>query len=45
MDIAPPSSMDDELQCYLAVDVEDVTDGLIWWYKRHAMFPQLSHMA
>ena len=45
MDIAPPSSMDDELQCYLAADVEDVMDGLIWWYKRCAMFPWLSCMA
>jgi len=45
MDIAPPSSMDDELQRYLAADVEDVTDGLIWWYERRAMFPRLSHMA
>ena len=45
MNIAPPSSMDDELQHYLAADIEDVTDGLIWWYERHAIFPWLSCMA
>jgi len=45
MDIAPPSSMDDKLQRYLAADVEDVMDGLIWWYERRAIFPQLSCMA
>ena len=45
MDIAPPSSTDDELQHYLAADVEDVKDGLIWWYERCAMFPRLSQMA
>ena len=45
MDIAPPSSTDDKLQRYLAADVEDVKDGLIWWYERCAMFPRLSWMA
>jgi hypothetical protein len=45
MDIAPTPSSDDELQCYLAADVEDVKDGLMWWHERHAMFPQLSRMA
>ena len=39
------SSADDELQCYLATDVEDVKDGLMWWYERCMMFPHLSHMA
>ena len=33
------------VDCNIAADVEDVTDGLIWWYERHAMFPQLSRMA
>jgi len=44
-DIAPPLSTDDELQHYLVADVEDVKDGLIWWYKRRPMFPWLSCMA
>jgi hypothetical protein len=41
------SSQDDhnELNCYLATDVEDVKDGLMWWHERHATFPHLSHMA
>jgi hAT family C-terminal dimerisation region len=40
-----PSSSDDELQHYLATDVEDVKDGLMWWYERRAMYPRLSRMA
>jgi hypothetical protein len=41
------SSQDDhnELNRYLATDVEDVKDGLMWWYERRATFPRLSHMA
>ena len=39
------SSADDELQRYLATDVEDVKDGLMWWYERRTMFPRLSRMA
>jgi hypothetical protein len=34
-----------KLDCYLATDVEDVKDGLMWWYERHATFPCLSYMA
>ena len=45
MDVAPPSTTDDELQHYLAADVEDVKDGLLWWHERRAIFPQLSCMA
>ena len=45
MDTAPTSSSDDELQRYLAADIEDVKDGLMWWHERRAMFPQLSCMA
>jgi hypothetical protein len=44
MDIAPKSSSSDELQCYLAADVEDVKDGLMWWHERHTAFPHLSCM-
>jgi hypothetical protein len=29
----------------LATDVDDVKDGLAWWYERRAMFPCLSRMA
>ncbi len=35
----------DELDRYLSVEVEDVKDGLIWWYERHASFPCLSRMS
>jgi len=46
LNTAPTSSYEcDELECYLATDVEDVKDGLAWWYERHAMFPHLSCMA
>jgi hAT family C-terminal dimerisation region len=47
MDDMPASSSgsDDELQHYLATDVEDVKDGLMWWYERCTMYPHLSHMA
>jgi hypothetical protein len=46
MDNAPTSSSsDDELQRYLAMDIKDVKDGLMWWYERCTMFPHLSRMA
>jgi len=46
LSIAPTSShMLDELQHYLALDVEDVTDALKWWYERRGLFPCLSRMA
>lgn len=46
MDTSPTSfSDDDELQRYLATDVEDVKDGLMWWYDKRAIFPRLSRMA
>ena len=45
MDITPTPSSDDELQRYLAADVEDVKDGLVWWKERRATFPRLSRMA
>ena len=35
----------DELERYLSTVVEDVKDGLIWWYERCTSFPHLSHMA
>jgi hypothetical protein len=44
MDVTPKSSDDDELQRYLAADVEDVKDGLMWWHERRAVFPRLSRM-
>jgi hypothetical protein len=39
INIAPPSSSDDELQSYLATDIEDVKDRLMWWHERRALFP------
>jgi hypothetical protein len=35
----------DELNCYLAMEVEEVKDALMWWHERCATFPCLSHMA
>jgi len=40
-----PSNTRDELDCYLSTEVEDVKDGLMWWHKKRAAFPNLSHMA
>ena len=45
MDTTPTSSLNDELQRYLAADIEDVKDGLMWWYEKRAIFPRLSRMA
>jgi len=44
MDISP-TSITDKLHRYLAADVEDMKDGLMWWYERRMSFPHLSHMA
>ena len=44
-DITPPPSTSDELQRYLASDVEDVKDALKWWHERCKTFPELSRMA
>ncbi len=35
----------DELDCYLATDMENVKDALMWWHERRATFPHLSCMA
>ena len=45
MAATPTSSSNDELQCYLATDIEDVKDGLMWWYEKRSMYPRLSRMA
>lgn len=37
-------SFDNKLQRYLMTDTEDIQDGLMWWYKKRKMFPQLSCM-
>ncbi|KIM62603.1 hypothetical protein SCLCIDRAFT_119195 [Scleroderma citrinum Foug A] len=34
-----------ELDCYLSVDVEHVTDTLGWWYEQRTVYPRLSRMA
>lgn len=44
MDILPTSNTD-KLHCYLAADVKDVKDGLIWWYEQCMSFLCLSRMA
>ncbi len=45
-DLAPAfSDHCDKLDYYLASDVENVTDVLMWWYKRQATFPHLLCMA
>lgn len=41
----PSSSSDDELQHYLAMDIEDVKDPIMWWYERRTTYPRLSRMA
>jgi hAT family C-terminal dimerisation region len=45
MDDTPTCSSDDELQHYLATDVEDVKDALMWWHERCTSYPRLSRMA
>jgi hypothetical protein len=46
LNIVPPSPDNcDELNCYLSMDVEDVKDGVKWWYEKCSTFPHLSHMA
>ena len=40
-----PQTTMDELDCYLAADVEDVKEPLMWWYEKHATFPRLYQMA
>jgi hypothetical protein len=46
LDIAPPSPDNrDELERYLAMDVENVQDGVKWWYDKRSTFPRLSRMA
>ena len=39
------SDLDDKLDCYLATDIEDMKDPLMWWHKHCGVFPNLSHMA
>jgi hypothetical protein len=41
----PPSELRSELERYLSTDPEFVTDALIWWTERAAMYPRLSRMA
>ena len=46
LDIMTSSSDNhDKLDHYLAMDMEDMKDALMWWHERHATFPYLSHMA
>ncbi|PPQ81810.1 hypothetical protein CVT25_013646 [Psilocybe cyanescens] len=36
--------LQDELDCYLAAEVKDVKDALMWWYNRCSTFPCLFQM-
>jgi len=46
LEAAPPSPDScSELDRYLAMNVEDVKDGIMWWHERCATFPRLSCMA
>jgi len=45
-DLAPMSSdLGNELDRYMATDIEDVKDPLMWWYEHRKAFPLLSLMA
>ena len=35
----------DELDAYLASDIEDISDALKWWHEHRATYLRLSHMA
>lgn len=37
--------MQNELDAYLATDIEDVDNTLLWWHERCYTFPHLSCMA
>jgi hypothetical protein len=39
------SELRDEIDRYLSTDTEKVTDVLLWWFERRAMYPCLSRMA
>jgi hAT family C-terminal dimerisation region len=39
------TELHDELDHYLATDPEHVTEPLLWWMERAAMYPRLSRMA
>jgi hypothetical protein len=46
LEAAPPSPDNHgELDRYLAMDMEDVKDGIMWWHERCTTFPRLSCMA
>lgn len=40
-----PNHACDELDAYLTLDVEDVSDALGWWHNRCSTYPHLSRMA
>ena len=45
MDAAPTSLLNNELQQYLAADINIVKDRLKWWHKKYVVFLWLSCMA
>ena len=43
--LAPRASdLRSELERYLSMDPEDVTDALLWWYERKHIYPRLHCM-
>lgn len=43
---APPESdLHDELDCYLSMDPEHITNALAWWHEKRFVYPHLHHMA
>lgn len=44
--LAPPKrEVRDELEKYLSVDPEPVSDALLWWFEHKHVYPRLSRMA
>ena len=41
----PPKTNCDELDHYLSIDPEHVTDAVAWWYKKQFVYPCIHHMA
>ena len=40
-----PTELQDELERYLSIDPEDVSEPLLWWFERKHIYPHLSRMA
>jgi hypothetical protein len=42
---APKQELRDELEKYLSIDTERVSDVLLWWFEHKNVYPRLSRMA